>query len=179
MESQLRLQRYRSQNKQLIHFYGLCMIIVALRLFHIYDGHGAKTFLKWIKSSAWKIILPLELAQVLLSVSVYTSIASSSKRGYYEHKSLLDVPVYFGRTSLKDARADQRSDGWDSAKRSKTHGSVGRTDDAYLLLILPYGACGNEIRSPYIGLPYSKVFKISLTRLGVYLFFLALGFERK
>ena len=34
-------------------------------------------------------------------------------------------------------------------KRSTTHGSVGSTDDAYVLPILPYGACGNEIRSPY------------------------------
>ena len=34
-------------------------------------------------------------------------------------------------------------------RRSKAHGSVSSNDDAYLLPILPYGACGNEIRSPY------------------------------
>ena len=118
-------------------------------LFHSYGGSGQKTVLKRIKSSAWKIILPLELAQVLLSVSLYTSISNSSKRGYYEHKFFLDIQDYLGRSSLKDARANVHKDRADSPVRSKIHASVNSSKDAYLLPILSYGCRGTEIRSPY------------------------------
>ena len=149
---EISLQKLSQSEQTVFEFFCSLYSLQGTSLFHNHGSGGSKgkiSVLRWIKSSAWKIVLPLELAQVLLTASVVTTIGNTSKHGYARQKYYLDVPTLVVDGSLRESCLNKPSKGDASVKRSKTEESASGGDDSLLLHIVPYGARGKETPKPY------------------------------